>query len=243
MEQTTRVAIVTGAAGNGTGRSIALTLAREGFHVILNYRTSRESAEELAAYLNAGAGGRAVAVPGDIYEQSGCEAVVNAALEHFGRVDVCVIGPGAGWNPEGLTELEPEKMLRDLYQETSPVSHLLPLVLRDMKKRGWGRIIGISSNLEIPSPAYSYNAAKAARTQALLLAAEPAWQMGVTVNVIAPGPVEHFTDAQQARACCAHEALWNDRNHITPQDIAEGVAFLCSDAARYLTGCVLPYRF
>lgn len=242
MSREKRAAIVTGASGGGTGRSIALTLAREGADIVVNYRENEKAARELAGYLCEN-GARAVAAQGDVFTQAGCEAVVDAALRSFGRVDICVIGPGAGWSPEAPSCLPAEAALQDVLQETAPVYRLLPLVLRDMEKRHWGRIIGISSNLEIPSPAFSYNAAKAARAQALLLAAEPCWQLGVTVNVIAPGPVEHFESFREACGACAHGPDWSDRGRVTPQDIAEGVAFLCSEAARYVTGCVLPYRF
>jgi NAD(P)-dependent dehydrogenase (short-subunit alcohol dehydrogenase family) len=70
-----------------------------------------------------------------------------------------------------------------------------------------------------------------------------AWKVGVTVNIIAPGPVQEFTSFNEAGAYCSHNDEWQQRNKVSPQDIAEGVAFLCSDAAKYITGCTLPYVF
>ncbi len=238
----TKAALITGATGQGMGRSIALTLAREGFAVALNYRENEAAAQELAFFVQQ-QGGRAVTLQGDVFRREACEALVEGAVAELGRLDVCVIGPGANWNPEPVTELNAAKALQDAAQELAPVYGLLPPALREMQKRKQGSIIGIASNLSIPSPAYAYNAAKAARTEALQQAVNSAWQLGVTVNIIAPGPVEAFSSADEAKAFSARAGAWQTRGRVTPQDIAEGVAFLCSDAGRYITGCVLPYRF
>ena len=242
MLNTENVALVTGAAGNGMGRSIALTLARYGVKVAVNYLRHREKAEEIVSHIRR-TGGEAVAFRADVFDRTDCEKLVADVIETFGKVDICVIGPGADWNAEAIADLPSESCLKDLRQEVAPVYHLLPPLFRDMKRRSCGRIVGISSNLHIPSPSYSYNVAKAARTEALLRAADEAWTMGITVNVIAPGPVGPFSDLRTAAAFCGHGKEWTERKSVTPQDIAEGVAFLCSEEARYLSGCVLPYLF
>lgn len=97
--------------------------------------------------------------------------------------------------------------------------------------------------MDIPSPSYSYNVSKSGRIEALKLAVNEAWKMGVTVNIIEPGPVDEITSLEETYAYCSHSKEWLDRNKITPQDIAEGVAFLCSHSAKYITGCILPYLF
>ena len=237
--QSGKAALVTGASGQGMGRSIALTLARDGFAVALNYWHNKQAAEETAALITSH-GGRAIIVQGDVFQQEDCERLVQTAAEQLGGLAVCVIGPGAGWNPEPIATLQAKKALRDVYQEVAPIYYLLPHALREMRKAKQGRIIGIASNLSIPSPSYAYNAAKAARTEALKLAAKEAWKLGVTVNVIAPGPVDAFQSLEEADATAASGM---PQGKVTPQDIAEGVAFLCSDAGRYITGCVLPYLF
>lgn len=94
-----KVALVTGAAGNGMGRSIALTLAREGAGVVVNYRTSADSAQAVVAHI-AGRGGKALAYQADVTQLDQCQGLVDAAVETFGKVDICIIGPGAGWHPE-----------------------------------------------------------------------------------------------------------------------------------------------
>lgn len=237
-----RVALVTGAAGRGLGRSIALTLAREGAAVVVNYRTSRAAAEEIVRHIE-GAGGRALSLAGDVYDPQACRALVAETVAHFGRLDICVLGPGAEWHAEPLDRLSPEDAQDDMRRETAPVLNLLTAVLPEMYARRWGRVIGIASHPVKRSPAYAYNAAKAARLQSLLLAEDQAWAHGVTVNVVAPAPVEHLGELAEAAEYTAHGAAWAGRRNVTPQDIAEGVAFLCSDAGQYVSGCVLPYLF
>jgi NAD(P)-dependent dehydrogenase (short-subunit alcohol dehydrogenase family) len=131
----------------------------------------------------------------------------------------------------------------DVQHELAPFLHLMPLVLPGMYERRWGRIIGIAMHPTRLSPAYAYNLGKAARIQALLLAHEQAWRNGVTMNVIAPGPVAGILTLEEAVALCDHREAWPARGNVSPQDIAEGVAFLCSEAGRFVTGCVLPYLF
>ena len=132
---------------------------------------------------------------------------------------------------------------RNLRREIAPLYNLMPLVLPEMYDRGWGRLVAIAMHTTSPSPAYSYNVAKAARVQGLLLAQDATWAKGVTVNLVAPGPVPPIPSMAQAVEQCDHGAAWHARTNVSPQDIAEGVAFLCSDAGSYVTGCTIPYLF
>jgi NAD(P)-dependent dehydrogenase (short-subunit alcohol dehydrogenase family) len=235
-----KVALITGAAGSGIGRSIALTLAREGAHVVINYRTGEARARAMVDYIEQN-GGTALAVSADVFEAGGCKKLVDTTLEQFGQIDICVIGPGGGWHPETIDQLAPDSALEDIHNETAPLLYMMPSILPGMYTRGWGRIIGIASHPVKLSPAYAYNTGKAARIHALLLAQDQAWSHGVTVNVIAPGPLNGLADLQIAIEHVQHGDAWQKRTDISPQDIAEGVAFLCSEAGRYISGCVLPY--
>ncbi len=235
-----KVALVTGAAGNGMGRSIALTLAREGAKVIINYLTSEDSAKAIVAHIES-QGGAAVACQGDITQQDDCKALVDAAIEAFGKIDICIIGPGGGWHQEPIERIDASSALDDVQKELAPIYHLMPLVLPGMYERKWGRLITIALSPPYDSPAYAYNVAKAARTHALLIARNPAWQSGVTVNVIGPGPVPEIESLEQAMEQCEHGPAWQARRTASPQDIAEGVAFLCSEAGDFISGAVVPY--
>jgi len=237
-----KVAIVTGAAGHGMGRSIALTLARGGAKVVINYRTSKESARAIVDRIQHQAG-RAIAVQADVFEAEGCRKLVQTTVERFRRIDICIVGPGGGWHPEPIDKLNSTTALEDARQELAPLYHLMPLVLPGMYERKWGRLIGIAVHPTRLPPAYAHNAGKAARTQALLLAADQAWEHGVTVNVIAPAPVPAIDTLDEAVVQCDHGSPWQQRTTVSPQDIAEGVAFLCSEEGRFVTGCVLPYLY
>jgi NAD(P)-dependent dehydrogenase (short-subunit alcohol dehydrogenase family) len=237
-----KVAVVTGATGHGMGRSIALTLAREGAQVVVNYRTNAESAQAIVDHIES-RGAAAMAIQADVFAADDCKKLVDTTMEHFGRIDICVVGPGGGWHPEPPERLAPDDALEDLHHEMMPLFYLMPLVLPGMYQQQWGRFIGLAMHPGKLSPAYAYNVGKAARIQALLLAQEPAWREKVTVNVIAPGPVVGIEDLKTAIEQCDHGPAWQQRQNITPQDIAEGVAFLCSEAGNFITGCVLPYLF
>ena len=242
MKLKDKVALVTGSAGNGMGRGIALTLAREGAKVVINYRASKEQAQAIVNHIKSSASD-AIAIEANVFEADGCRNLANATIEHFGRIDICLVNPGAGWHPEPIDKLDSSAAIEDVQREVAPFLHLMPLVLPQMYKRKWGRIIGISLLPPYDSPAYSYNVGKAARTHALLQARDQAWRNGVTVNVIAPGPVPVIESLTEAIEQCERGPAWQRRSNTSPQDIAESVAFLCSDAGRFITGCVLPFLF
>lgn len=237
-----KTAIVTGAAGNGMGRSIALTLAREGAGVVVNYRASEDSAQAIVKHI-ASQGGKTAAFQADITQRDQCRALVGFATEEFGKVDICIIGPGAGWHPEPIDKLDSIAALESVQMELTPFYHLMPLVLPGMYERKWGRVIAIALAPPFDSPAYAYNVAKAARVYALQLARDSAWQNGVTVNTIGPGPVPALETLDVAIEQCAHGPAWQARSTASPQDIGEGVAFLCSESGNFVSGAVLPFMF
>jgi len=240
MVCTGKTAIVTGAAGSGMGRSIALTLAREGANVVVNYLTSSGSAAAVVSHIKK-QGGRASACQADITQQDQCKMLVDATIEAFGPVDICVIGPGGGWHQESVDKLDSAAALDDAHKELAPIYHLMPLVLPAMYERKWGRLITIALASPYNSPAYAYNVAKAARAHALLTARDSAWAKGVTLNVIGPGPVSQIESLELAIEQCEHGPAWQDRGTTSPQDIAESVAFLCSEAGNFISGAVIPY--
>jgi 3-oxoacyl-[acyl-carrier protein] reductase len=240
MQCKDRVALVTGAAGEGVGRSIALTLAREGAKVVVSYRTSATAAKALVKSIKE-RGGQAVGMQADLSTAAGCQQLVERAQRHFGPIEICVVAPEASVPPELLEGFGAGVVLEDVEQALVPLFHLLPLVLPPMLAQGWGRVIGLALDLHRPSPTYIYNSGKAARIQAMILAQAPRWRNGITLNVIAPGPVAALGSLEEALAHCDWEESWHARPTLSPQDVAEGAAFLCSDAGRFITGCIMPY--
>ncbi len=224
------------------GRSIALILAREGAKVAVNYRTSKDQAKAVVDHIE-NSSGDAIAVKADVFQAEDCKKLVDTVIEQLGRIDICIINPGAGWHPEPVDKLDSSAAMEDIQHEVAPFFHLMPLVLPQMYERRWGRIIGIALLPPYDSPAYSYNVGKAARVHAMLKARDDMWRHGVTVNVIAPGPVPAIESLAEAVEQCERGPAWQKRTNTSPQDIAESVAFLCSNAGRFITGCVLPFLF
>ncbi|MFA5032785.1 MAG: SDR family oxidoreductase, partial [bacterium] len=204
------------------------------------YRSSKENANEIVSHIK-NHGGSAIAVPADVFETEGCEKLVEETIKQFGQIDICIIGPGAGWHPESIEKLNTAGALEDTHNELAPIYNLMPLVLPGMYKQKWGRIIAISLMPPYNCPSYSYNVGKAARTNAMFLARDEAWKNGVTLNIIGPGPVSAIETLKEAIDQCNREKKWIERQNVSPQDIAEGIAFLCSESGRYISGCVLPY--
>ena len=177
----------------------------------------------------------------DVFTAEGCRKLVDEAVAEFGQVDICSVGPGGGWHPAGLHALDAAAALENARAELGPLYHLLPRVLPEMYARSWGRVIALTLVPTYDSPAYAYNVAKAARAQAMLLAAPEAGRHGVTLNCLGPGPVEGIPTLEAAVEQCDHGPAWQERTALSPQDIAESVAFLCSEVGRFLTGTVLSF--
>ena len=238
-----RVALVTGGSG-GIGRSIALTLAREGASVVVNYCRNEKNAQEIVNHIK-GNDGKAIAIQADVQTKEGCRSLIDGAKKEYGQIDICVISPGGGFNPQPFDKLDVEEAIADVRKEVGPVFRLLRALLPGMYKRKWGRIIGMGQHpAKTYQPAYAHNAAKDARTRLLELAADSeTWSKGVTVNILAPSPVKVCQTLSEAVEQCDHGAAWISRKTTTGQDVAESAAFLCSERARFITGCVLPFNY
>lgn len=238
----TRVAIITGAAGKGIGRSTALTLAREGARVVVNYRTSAGSATSVVDHIRA-SGGDAIACQADVTQAEDCERLIKQTVEHYGTVDILVVGPGAGWHPAALGKLSGADALADGVAELAPFCHLLPQVVPIMKANGFGRIIGIGVNLAKPSPSFAYNAAKAARAGYFEQGWSSLWDFGITMNLVCPGPVGEIGSLEEAIALSGRTSAWHERASVSPQDVAEIIAFLASSSGAFVTGAQIPLMF
>ncbi len=114
-----KVALVTGSAGKGMGRSIALTLAREGAKVAINYRTSKDQAQAIVSHIKSH-NGNAIAIEANVFKADDCRNLANATIEHFGQIDICLVNPGAGWHPEPIDKLDSSAALEDVHNEVAP---------------------------------------------------------------------------------------------------------------------------
>jgi 3-oxoacyl-[acyl-carrier protein] reductase len=242
-----RVAVVTG-AGNGLGREIAQLLAREGARVVLG-DVDAAGLERTAATI-AGAGGAAVTAAGDLTEEAPAQRLIDTALERFGRVDVLVNDVGGSRNAK-IWEMRAEDWDFVLRLNLRPTFLCTRAAVPHMIRGGHGRIVCMSSGAREGTPwtAYyaggaAYSAAKAGvhgfvRDVALELA-----EYGITVNAVAPGPIDTERFGPGLRKL--NETVEYSPDRMTPLrrlgrpvEVAHAVLFLASDEASYVTGHTL----
>lgn len=234
-----RVAIVTGGA-NGIGRACARALAAEGAAVMIA-DAKLDGASAVAAELSA-RGSRALAQALDVSDPAAAEAMVKAAIAAFGRIDVLVHSAGIGAEI-GFLDTTPEQWRRMIDVDLSGTFYVCQAAARRMVERRYGRIVLLSSvaGLRGGTGRAAYGAAKGGVvTLAKVMAVELA-PFGVTVNTIAPGPIEtdmvaKMHDAETRRAYGA--GIPADR-YGTPEEVATAALFLASEAASYVNGHTL----
>lgn len=242
MELAGRVALVTGASGNGMGRSIALTLAREGADIVVNYKERSERAAQVAQAIES-MGRRAFAYQADASDADAVQTMARAAEERLGRLDIAVVSAGGSWEPRDLPEIKPAHWRAVMAEEIDASYAVLRAVLPGMRAREWGRVVLIGGlgaddwRFGPPDAPLDYPLGKAARHWLVRTLGPRELAHGITINGVAPGPSEYVT-LEQARRLVEGDVEAGD--DPTPQDAAEVVAFLCSERARFVTGAVVP---
>jgi 3-oxoacyl-[acyl-carrier protein] reductase len=230
-----KVALVTGAS-RGIGRAIAVRLGRDGASVIVNYSGNAEAAREAVAAVQA-AGGRAVAVQADVGKVAEIERLFNETIRQFGRLDILVNNAGSMFN-KPLADVTEEEYDRIFAVNVKGAFFACQQAARRMADGG--RIVNFSSSTTaLMLPTYSaYVAAKGAVEQFSHVLAKELGPKGITVNVVSPGPTD--TDlfgqgkTEQDKQRFAQMAALGRLGR--PEDIADVVAFLASDEARWITG-------
>lgn len=232
-----RVALVTGGS-RGLGAAISLKLAGCGAKVAVNYFGSPDRADAVVQQIRK-AGGVGEAIGGDVRDEQQVSHLMGHVRERLGPVDILVVNATGPQPFAAVEELTWRACLDQLEFFVKSPLLLAQAVLPEMKRREAGRIIQIGSEVfERGVPEFSsYVAAKAAQlglTRSWAMELAPA---GITVNLVAPGwiPTErHEDDPPEAKE--AYRLDVPMRRMGKPQDVAEAVAFLASDAAAFITG-------
>jgi 3-oxoacyl-[acyl-carrier protein] reductase len=230
-----KVAIVTG-AGRNIGRAIALALAAGGASVVVHARSNRAEAEAVAREVEA-AGGRALVQLGDVADAAAVQAMADAALKHFDRIDILI----------NNAALRREKPFADMsyaeWREIMDVTldgafHCVKACLAALKKSGAGTVInigGLSAHTGAKNRAHVVTA-KAGLIGFTRALAHDLSDDGITVNCVVPGLIgtPRPKDKPEPAHHLTHGTITGERG--TPEDVAATVRFLCGPAARYVTG-------
>jgi 3-oxoacyl-[acyl-carrier protein] reductase len=253
-----RVALVTGGS-RGLGRADALTLARAGADVAIadiQLESSEEDVSEWGVLATAakqqglvytertveeirGLGRRAVALRCDVTSRSEVDSTVARVSEELGPVDILVNNAGTLDHVAQFHDQSQELWERDLHVNLTGAFHCAQAVWPGMKERGWGRIVNMAS---VAGTLGGFGQASYATTKAGLLGLTKSLALeggrhGITCNAIVPGVIGteafHFGNPAMNERMIKRTAL---RRPGEPQEIANAVAFLCSDLASYITG-------
>ncbi len=232
-----KVALVTG-GGRGLGRAMARGFAEAGADVFLCARTESELVSAQVEIMEATGRKVGFAVV-DMEDRAAVKALAEMALAEMGRVDVLVNNAGIN-RPQPIDEIVDEDWDTQLEVNLSSVMALTRALVPQMKARGWGRVIHISSVLGVGSKEArnAYSATKAALVGMSKASALDLGPHGITVNCIAPGPfltdlpMSILDDAQKQKfANFTALGRWAD-----PEEIVGPALFLGSEASSYVTG-------
>jgi 2-hydroxycyclohexanecarboxyl-CoA dehydrogenase len=238
-----KVALVTGTGSQiGFGKGIALTLAKEGCHIIstdMDIKGAEQTATDVRAL-----GRRSIAIKADVSKKAEVDAMVKAGLEEFGKIDILVNNAGIASQMGGLSVKTEEEWELDINVNFKGTLYCSKAVLAQMIERKSGKIINISSPAGIwgvpVSPIYA--AAKAAVIVLSISMAGELGRFGINVNVITPfGGNTNFAVASKSspQAIEMFKREGEMGRLSTPQNIGFAVAFLASEAASGITGQVV----
>src|SRR4051794_23475454 len=230
-----KTAIVTG-AGRNIGRAIALALADAGASVVVNARSNRAGAEAVAGEIES-AGGKALVHIGDIADAALVQAMADTALKHFGRIDI-LINNAALRREKPFAEMSYADWREIMDVTLDGAFHCVKACLPALQQSGAGTVInigGLSAHTGAKNRAHVVTA-KAGLIGFTRALAHDLADDGVTVNCVVPGLIgtPRPKDKPEPAHHLTHGTISGARG--TPDDVAATVRFLCSPAARYITG-------
>jgi NAD(P)-dependent dehydrogenase (short-subunit alcohol dehydrogenase family) len=237
---TGKIAIITG-GDSGIGRAVAIAFAREGADVIISYDSEHEDAEATARLVRA-AGRTALTVPGDIGEEAHCRALVDQAVEHFGRLDILVNNAGHQRSIPSIEDISAEEWDRTMRTNLYAMFYLSKAAVAVMEP---GAAIINTSSIQSKSPSaelLAYATTKGGISNFTAGLAEMLGDRGIRVNAVAPGPIwtpliPATMPDEKVRSFGSGTPLGRAGQ---PAELAPVYVLLASDAASYVTGAVVP---
>lgn len=229
---TGRVALITGATG-GVGPAVVAALAEAGYALVATARH-----QEALAELGAETGlppERWLVQPADLEDPGGAQALVEAAAQRFGTVDVLVAVAGGWRGGSPVAETDPETLAWLWRTNVLTAFNAIRAVLPLMIARHWGRIVTVSARSALGGQARSgaYAASKAALLALTQSIAAETRNQGITANTLLISTAD--TPANRAAMPNADPARW-----VAPEQIAATIRFLCGDDAAAISGAAIP---
>jgi 3-oxoacyl-[acyl-carrier protein] reductase len=243
VKQDGRVALITGAS-RGIGAAVARLLASRGMRVVVNYRRSRGEADEVVGAISS-AGGRAMAAQADVLDESAVLGMVDQVRADMGDVEVLVHNALIPYPIKSFEEITADELAGKLDQEMRAAFQVTKAVVPGMAARGYGRIVYMGTGLarRPREGMIALGTSKAALGSFARYVAEEVGPRGITVNVVAPGPVaetsvnETALDQEQRERQAEQTALGR---LAVPDDVARAVAFYAGDDSGFITGTTAP---
>jgi len=230
-----KVAIVTG-AGRNIGRAIALALAECGASIVVNARSNRAEAEAVAREI-AAAGSKALVQIGDVADAAAVQAMADAAVKQFGRIDILVNNAALRREkPFGEMSYAEWREIMDVTLDGS--FHCVKACLPALRQSGAGTIVnigGLSAHTGARDRAHVVTA-KAGIIGFTRALAHDLASDGITVNCVVPGLIgtPRPKDTPEPAHHLTHQTITGERGK--PEDVAAMVRFLCGPGARYING-------
>ncbi|MET1754263.1 SDR family oxidoreductase [Novosphingobium sp. RD2P27] len=232
-------AIITG-GDSGIGRAVAIAFAREGADVLISYLCEDEDAQETARWVEQ-AGRKAVLVPGDISRAEHCRAIIDKAVEAFGRVDILVNNAAHQMTFEALEDIPDEEWDKTFATNIHAMFYLAKAALPHMKE-GSAIINTTSINADTPKPTLlPYATTKGAIQNFTGGLAQLLGSKGIRVNCVAPGPVwtpliPSTMPVEQVKEFGKNTPIGRPAQ---PKELAPAYVMLATDEASYVSGATI----